>query len=240
MVTMQAKEFSQVIKRNLIQEYKQHYTQGIYGQIQIEFAYHSNRLEGGGLSLEQVRSLFLDGLILPDVKPVHLLDVEEITGHFQMFDEMLMTISNSLSHNLLKKYHLCLRNGVTRTLNFAGEYSNINQKEDSLPEELVKTMESLIQNYNEKDSHSLEDMARFHVQMEKILPFFQGNSRIGRLVLFKECLKNERIPFWIHNENESVYHFALQKGKETGDIEDLVCLFKKEQDAFYEKFKDRI
>ena len=237
---MQVQEFSQTIKQELIQEHKQHARQGIYGQIQMEFAYHSNRLEGGKLSLEQVRSIFSEGLLLPDTKPVRLLDIEEITGHFQMFDEMLMTISNTLSHNLLKKYHLCLRNGVTGTLNFAGEYSNVNQKEESLPEELVKTMESLIRNYNEKDTHSLEDLARFHVQMEKILPFFQGNSRIGRIVLFKECLKDEKIPFWIHDENETVYRQALQKGKETGDIEDLVHLFKQEQDAFYEEFKDKI
>lgn len=228
------KEWIEELIQKLLNEQKTNQKDGIYAWMQIEAAYQSNKIEGNTLTRKQVASIFTRGEIIPDDNTIRLIDIEETTGHFVMFDEMLKTLNNSVSNNLLKKYHLCFRNSSSQDVrkgSYAGEYHKQNKQEEHECQRVTQRMDDLINTYNERDTHSLESLARFHAAYEEIMPFQGGNSRIGRLLLIKECLRSNQIPFIVHAANQATYKDALRKAQDE-QLDELMVFFKKEQINF--------
>ena len=156
-----------------------------------------------------------------------------------MFNEMLKTYDQPLSHELIKSYHFKLKSGVfedNANSYLVGEYKNrrnqVGNIQTALPEEVYDCMSTLIGDYNEKIKHTLYDLTVFHSQFEMIHPFQDGNGRTGRIILFKECLKNNIIPFIVNDVNKADYYHALSEASLNKDYVPLFDFFQKEQKAF--------
>lgn len=235
-----------LIQRFLIEKEKND-RGGIYALTQRMLAYNSNKIEGSTLSEEQTASLFETGTLSADGTIVRAKDVEEMTGHFLMFNEMLNTYDEPLSHELIKRYHYKLKSGVFEDLANGypvGEYKNrrnlVSNITTALPSEVQDKMTELLEKYNNISSCSIEDIARFHAAYEKIHPFQDGNGRTGRLIIFKECLKNGLVPLIIDDRDKAKYYDALNKAQTQDDIQPLCSFFKSEQTKYYEISKDYV
>ena len=228
----------ELINRFLI-EFNKNDRSGIYGLIQKMLAYNSNKIEGSTLTEKQTASLFETGSLAQEEILIRAKDVEEMTGHFMMFNEMLKTYNQPLSHELIKNYHFKLKSGVFEDMAngyLVGEYKNRRNQagniQTALPEEVYECMSTLIGDYNEKINHTLYDLTVFHSQFEMIHPFQDGNGRTGRIILFKECLKNNIIPFIVNDVNKADYYHALSEASLNKDYVPLFDFFQKEQKAF--------
>ena len=164
---------------------------GVYALTQRKMAYNSNRIEGSTLTEKQTASIFETGTIRADGSIFRTKDVEEMTGHFTMFNYMLETCEELLSQTLIKAYHYRLKAGVFEDIANGypiGEYKNrrnmVSDIMTSAPENVEEDMKALLDSYNEKESHNLKDLAKFHAKFEKIHPFQDGNGRTGRMILF--------------------------------------------------------
>lgn len=220
-------------------EFKKNDRSGIYGLTQRMLAYNSNKIEGSTLTEKQTASLFETGSLAQEEILIRAKDVEEMTGHFMMFNEMLKTYDQPLSHELIKSYHFKLKSGVfedNANSYLVGEYKNrrnqVGNIQTALPEEVYDRMSTLIGDYNEKINHTLYDLTVFHSQFEMIHPFQDGNGRTGRIILFKECLKNNIIPFIVNDVNKGDYYHALSEASLNKDYVPLFDFFQKEQKAF--------
>lgn len=189
---------------------------GIYALTQRMLAYNSNRIEGSTLTEEQTASLFETGTVYADGEVIRAKDVEEMTGHFSMFNEMLKTFDQPLSHELIKSYHFRLKSGVFEDLSngyAVGEYKTraniVGNIVTALPQEVFEKMDNLINSYNQKGKHTIEDIAQLHADFERIHPFQDGNGRTGRILIFKECLKNKIVPLVINDRDKALYYKAL-------------------------------
>ena len=228
----------ELINRFLI-EFNKNDKSGIYGLTQKMLAYNSNKIEGSTLTEKQTASLFETGSLAQEEILIRAKDVEEMTGHFMMFNEMLKTYDQPLSHELIKSYHFKLKSGVFEDMvngYLVGEYKNrrnqVGNIQTALPEEVYDRMSTLIGDYNEKINHTLYDLTVFHSQFEMIHPFQDGNGRTGRIILFKECLKNNIIPFIVNDVNKADYYHALSEASLNKDYVSLFDFFQKEQKAF--------
>ena len=198
----------------------------IYHKTQIELAYNSNRIEGSTLTHEQTRYMYetktIDGIALVN-------DVIEMQNHFRLFDYMLDTVEDELSEQIIKEYHKILKTHTHDSEYFnVGEYKNLpNEVGGNItaqPSEVPIKMRELLSHYNKKDEHSMEAIIDFHYQFESIHPFQDGNGRVGRMIMFKECLKYKIIPFIIQDEYKLFYYRGLQNYKtEEGFLVDT-CL----------------
>ena len=220
-------------------EFKKNDRSGIYGLTQRTLAYNSNKIEGSTLTEKQTASLFETGSLAQEEILIRAKDVEEMTGHFMMFNEMLKTYDQPLSHELIKSYHFKLKSGVFEDMAnsyLVGEYKNrrnqVGNIQTALPEEVYDRMSTLIGDYNEKIEHTLYDLTVFHSQFEMIHPFQDGNGRTGRIILFKECLKNNIIPFIVNDVNKADYYHALSEASLNKDYVPLFDFFQKEQKGF--------
>lgn len=212
---------------------------GIYGITQREFAYNSNRIEGSRLSKEQTASLFNTGTIMSDGEIYRAKDIEETNGHFLMFNLALKTMNEMLSETLIKQYHAALKQGVfeDRANGYPiGEYKNrqniVWDIETVKPDQVHEKMCGLLEAYHNSNKH-LFDITKLHVEYEKIHPFQDGNGRTGRMVLFRECLKNGVIPFVIYDKNKDKYTHLLNAAQKTGDIVALAEYFEEEACKYY-------
>lgn len=228
------------LEKRLQIEFKKQDKSGIYGVTQYMLAYNSNKIEGSQLTEKQTISLFETGTILASGEIVRAKDVEETTGHFMMFNEMLSTYQQPLSQELIKKYHFRLKSGVFEDLAngyVAGEYkrrpNRVGNIETAMPQEVPEKMQHLLEQYETKKEIGLKELAWFHLEYEKIHPFQDGNGRTGRLLLFKECLRNSIVPFIILDEDKAEYYHALQEN----NIEVLEDFFKKEQGKYYQSMQ---
>lgn len=217
-------------------EQKNHDRGGVYALTQRMLAYNSNKIEGSTLTEKQTASLFDTGTLSSEDAVIRAKDVEEMTGHFLMFNEMLKTYSLPLSHNLIKSYHYKLKSGVFEDIANGypiGEYKNrrnmVSDIVTALPEEVEARMTELLAWYNAVPQHSLGDLARFHAEYEKVHPFQDGNGRTGRVILFKECLKNGIVPFIIRDDEKVAYYHALNAAQTKGDYTPLESIFQKGQ-----------
>ena len=164
-----------------------------------------------------------------------------MTGHFLMFNEMLKTYNEPLSHELMKRYHYKLKSGVFEDIANGypiGEYKNrrniVSDITTALPEDVHARMTALLDEYNAADKHDLHGLAKFHADYEAIHPFQDGNGRTGRLILFKECLKNDIIPFVVNDSRKAEYYHALNTAQTKQDYSPLERFFREEQ-AEYRK-----
>ena len=245
---MNEKEFvNKLISRMKIEREKEDRS-GIYGYVQRKLAYNSNRIEGSTLTEEQTASLFDTRTIISNGEVIRSKDVEEMSGHFLMFNHMLDTLDQDLSEELIKQFHYYLKVGVfeDRANGYpCGEYKNrrniVSDISVTLPADVPDKMRRFISNYHSKEHHSIDDLALMHGDYESIHPFQDGNGRTGRIILFRECLKNDLIPLIIDNNNKALYNNSLnnyQKNNDNG--EKLINYLKSEQKDFYEKTYDLI
>lgn len=228
-------------------ENKKQIRNGVYGYTQRTMAYNSNKIEGSKLTKEQTNSLFETRTLKTDTEFVRAKDVEEATGHFIMFNTVLNNYSEELSEDLIKEYHYALKSGVfeDKANGFpVGEYKNraiiVADMKTASPLNVPKLMNELINDYNSKNVITLKDIAEFHAQYEKIHPFQDGNGRTGRIIIYKECLKNNIFPFIIEDEYKSTYYECLQKAQMENNYKPLVDFFIKEQKKYYDYVIDLI
>lgn len=210
---------------------------GIYGIVQITAAYNSNKIEGGLLSEEQVTEIFRQGQVMSG--DFRNKDVEEMQGHFKMFDYMLGSLGKPLSAEIIKDMHRNLKEDVFEDLAngyIVGDWktrrNTVGGITTALPDEVPKRIEELVVN----KVVTIEDIARFHVEFERIHPFQDGNGRVGRMIILKQCLNNNLIPIIIMASDQEQYYRSLVSAQNQKDYSMLVELFKKEQ----EKFKMRL
>ena len=214
---------------------------GIYGFIQRGLAYNSNKIEGSTLTEDDTWTLFNTGNLYKndDVAFYRAKDIEEMTGHFAMFNKMIENYDQELTEDIIKDYHRLLKQGVFEDIanGYAiGEYKtrpNIVGSKDmvtSSPQMVENDIKELLSWYSKKEI-SIEVLAEFHEKYEKIHPFQDGNGRTGRIILFKECLKNNLTPFIIMDSNRLKYYNCLEKAH-NGNINDLTNYFKEEQELF--------
>ena len=214
---------------------------GVYAYTQRFLAYNSNRIEGSTLTEEQTASLFDNGTLPKSDDYYRAKDVEEMNGHFLMFNKMLCTLEEPLSQDLIKQLHYELKSGVfeDRANGYAiGDYKKrpnmVGTYQTTKPSDVENEMNLLLEWYFEQKVN-LSVLAEFHARYESIHPFQDGNGRTGRILLFRECLKNEIVPFVIEDINRNEYLEALKEYREDNKLSMLIELFKKEQAYYLEK-----
>ena len=215
----------------------------VYAYTQRLLAYNSNKIEGSKLTEEQTASLFDNGTLPKSDDYYKAKDVEEMNGHFLMFNKMLDTLDEPLSQELIKKFHFELKSGVfeDRANGYAiGDYKQrpnmIGMYQTVRPENVNQEMGFLMNWYSSQEVN-LSVLAEFHARYESIHPFQDGNGRTGRLILFRECLKNGVVPVVIEDINRSEYLEALKKYREEKKLDKLITLLEKEQQFYLEKCK---
>ena len=218
---------------------------GIYAMTQRTMAYNSNKIEGSTLTEEQTASLFEDGVLPCSDDFYRAKDVEEMNGHFLMFNKMLDTLALPLTQELIKQFHYELKSGVfeDRANGYAiGEYKQrpnmVHIYPTTKPANVPIAMTELLTWYHTQlnsGNMGIAVLAEFHARYECIHPFQDGNGRTGRLILFRECLKNNITPFIIEDKNRNEYVTALKEYRETGSAEKLACLFEKEQHEYFSR-----
>ena len=222
-------------------EHKKRDRSGVYGLTQRLMAYNSNKIEGSTLTEDQTASLFDTGILPKTDDYYRAKDVEEMNGHFLMFNKMLETLDRDLSQELIKQFHYELKSGVfeDRANGYAiGEYKKranmVGIYKTALPSQVNDEMDSLFAWYDAQNV-SLDTLAEFHARYESIHPFQDGNGRTGRLILFRECLRHDIAPFIIEDSNRPEYLEALKAFRQNNSTKELVALFEKEQDYYRQR-----
>ena len=215
---------------------------GIYHKIQIELTYNSNHIEGSKLTHDQTRYIFETNTIGIENSAVNIDDIVETANHFKCIDMTIDNASRTLNENFIKRLHLTLKNGTSDSRKdwFAvGEYkklpNEVGGKVTTEPDDVADEIKKLLFEYNKSSVKTLDDLLEFHYRFERIHPFQDGNGRVGRLILFKECLRNHIVPFIIDDELKLFYYRGLSEWKsEKGYLRDT-CLTA--QDIFKEYLK---
>ena len=191
---------------------------GIYHKTQIDLTYNSNHIEGSKLTHEQTRYIYETNTIGITNEAVKVDDIMETVNHFRCFDFILDNAEIILSEQLVKDLHKILKTGTTdsqKTWFSVGDYkqtpNEVGGIETSLPEDAHNHMKELLSTYNGISDKTLNDILAFHVQFERIHPFQDGNGRIGRLIMFKECLANDIVPFIITDDMKMFYYRGLNE-----------------------------
>jgi Fic family protein len=191
---------------------------GIYHQIQINFAYNSNHIEGSRLSEDQTRYIYeTHSIISNKEESISINDVNETLNHFRCFDYILENV-NILTEELIKEIHKILKTNTLDSLQDwfkVGEYklrpNTVGGKRTTPPSKVKGEMRKLLKEYNEKENITFDDIIEFHYNFESIHPFQDGNGRVGRLIMFKECLRNNIVPFIIDEKYKAFYYRGLKE-----------------------------
>ncbi|WP_270459713.1 Fic family protein [Faecalitalea cylindroides] len=207
------------------------YSGGIYHRTQIDLTYNSNHMEGSRLTRNQTRYIFETNTVGVENEVLNVDDVIETVNHFCCIDLVIDHADDILSEKFIKELHLTLKNGTSDSRKdwFAvGEYKKIPNEvggmDTALPEEVADKMKTLLKEYNVIKEKRLEDILDFHVKFERIHPFQDGNGRVGRLIMFKECLKHNIVPFIIEDNLKLFYYRGLKEwDNEKGYLTDT-CL----------------
>lgn len=209
---------------------------GIYHKTQIDLTYNSNHIEGSRLTHEQTRFIFETNTIgMSENEAVNVNDIIETVNHFRCVDLIIDHATDKLSAQFIKQLHGVLKSGTTdsRKSWFAvGEYkrlpNEVGGEATCPPEQVEEQMEALLADYN-NGRHNLDDILDLHVRFERIHPFQDGNGRVGRLVMFKECLNAGIVPFIITDELKMFYYRGLREwGRVNGYLTDT-CLTAQDQ-----------
>lgn len=207
------------------------YSGGIYHRTQIDLTYNSNHMEGSRLTRNQTRYIFETNTVGVENEVLNVDDVIETVNHFCCIDLVINHADDILSEKFIKELHLTLKNGTSDSRKdwFAvGKYKKIPNEvggmDTALPEEVANKMKTLLKEYNVIKEKTLEDILDFHVKFERIHPFQDGNGRVGRLIMFKECLKHNIVPFIIEDNLQLFYYRGLKEwDNEKGYLTDT-CL----------------
>lgn len=191
---------------------------GIYHRTQIDLTYNSNHIEGSRLTHDQTRYIFETNTIGIEGESIRVDDIIETTNHFRCIDIIIERAEEKLTESLVKELHLTLKAGTSDSRKdwFAvGEYkrlpNEVGGNETTSPENVHREMKALLREYDSKKRKTFEDIIDFHQRFESIHPFQDGNGRVGRLIMFKECLSNGYVPFIITDELKMYYYRGLRE-----------------------------
>jgi len=220
------KENKNYLLERLREEKKHGIKGGIYHKLQIDLTYNSNHMEGSELTHDQTRYIFETrtiGLVNTN-EVVKVDDIVETINHFSMIDRVIDFANYQLSEAFIKELHKILKTGTSDSrLSWfkIGDYKRranaVGDIETTAPRLVPQEMKKLVDEYNKKGKHTLEEIIEFHVKLERIHPFQEGNGRVGRMIAFKECLKNNIVPFIILDSKKMFYYRGLKNwNKERG------------------------
>lgn len=229
----------------LREEQQTHVPGGLYHKVQIELTYNSNHIEGSRLTQEQTRYIFETNTIGFENENVRVDDVVETANHFRCIDYIIETVNQPLSERMMKRLHFMLKNGTldSRKPWFAvGEYKRVPNEAGGMittdPEKVEVEIRELLEWYRTKESLTLDDLLEFHYRFERIHPFQDGNGRVGRLLLFKECLRNNIVPFIIEDELKLFYYRGLREWRnETGFLRETCLMAQDKFKAYLDYFR---
>lgn len=221
------------------------YSGGIYHKTQIEMTYNSNHIEGSRLTHDQTRYIFETNTIGITGEAVNVDDVIETANHFRCIDLIIDKAKAVLTEKFIKELHLILKNGTSdaRQEWFAiGAYkkmpNEVGGMATALPEDVAAEMQALLAAYSAKKVKTLEDILDFHVRFERIHPFQDGNGRVGRLIMFKECLKYGIVPFIIEDNLKMFYYRGLKEWRrEKGYLTDTCLTAQDRYKAYLDYFR---
>ena len=231
---------------SILQEEKRtKYAGGIYHKTQIDLTYNSNHIEGSRLTHDQTRYIFETNTISVENEVLNVDDVIETSNHFRCIDLIIDHAASTLSEHFIKKLHHILKTGTSDSRKdwFAvGEYKRLPNEvggmQTSLPEEVADRMKALLSDYNAVPKKTLDDILDFHVRFERIHPFQDGNGRVGRLIMFKECLKYNIVPFIIEENLKLFYYRGLKEWyNEKGYLTDTCLTAQDKYKAYLDYFR---
>ncbi len=229
------------LKKELIEQKQTKFKGNIYHHSQVNFAYNSNKIEGSRLTSDETEAIFDTNSFIPKNDDlIKLDDLLESKNHFKLFDYILDNIDKPLNKDMLVEMHKILKRGTSDednprynvggfkiVPNIIGLVNVINT---SSPDMVEKDLEELLEEYNSLNTITLENIIDFHYKFESIHPFSDGNGRIGRIIMYKECLKNNIMPFIVLDEDKSYYMRGLKEYK--NDKMFLIDTIKNEQDKY--------
>ena len=231
---------------SILQEEKRtKYAGGIYHKTQIDLTYNSNHIEGSRLTHDQTRYIFETNTIGVENEVLNVDDVIETSNHFRCIDLIIDHAASTLSEHFIKKLHHILKTGTSDSREdwFAvGEYKRLPNEvggmQTALPEEVADRMKALLSDYNAVPKKTLDDILDFHVRFERIHPFQDGNGRVGRLIMFKECLKYNIVPFIIEENLKLFYYRGLKEWyNEKGYLTDTCLTAQDKYKAYLDYFR---
>ena len=235
------------LKKELIEQKKSKFKGNIYHYSQVNFAYNSNKIEGNKLTSDETEEIFeTDSFIPKSDDAIKLDDLIEMKNHFRLFDYTLDIIDEKLSKDIMIKMHKILKRNTTDEVNprynvggfkvVPNKIGLINVINTSEPQNVENDIDDLLMWYEKIDRISIEDIIEFHVRFERIHPFGDGNGRVGRMIMFKECLKNNILPFIVLDDDKPYYMRGLKEYD--NDKMFLIDTIKNEQDRFEEVCKE--
>lgn len=229
------------LKRELVSQKNSKFKGNIYHYSQVNFAYNSNKIEGTHLSEDETEEIFVTNSYIPKSDDVVKLDdLIEMKNHFRLFDYMLDIYEKKLDKNIIIEMNKILKRGTSDEDNprynvggfkiVPNKIGLINVIDTSSPKDTPKDIDNLLSWYNSLKNITLEDIIEFHYKFEKIHPFGDGNGRVGRMIMFKECLKNDIMPFIILDSDKPFYLRGLKNYE--NDKMFLIDTIKNEQDLY--------
>ena len=235
------------LKTELIEQKKSKFKGNIYHYSQVNFAYNSNKIEGSHLSEDETEEIFETNSFIPKTNDaIKVDDLTEMKNHFRLFDYMLDIINDELTKENIIEMNKILKRNTTDEENprynvggfkiVPNKIGLVNVINTSNPEDVSKDMDDLLNWYKNIKNKTLEDIIEFHVRFELIHPFGDGNGRVGRMIMFKECLKNNIMPFIILDKDKPFYIRGLKEYK--NDKMFLIDTIKNEQDIYMEVCED--
>ena len=239
-------DISKINVLDILREQKEMKLKGnLYHNTQIAFTYNTNHIEGSTLTEEQTRYIFETNTILFEDKTIaNVNDIIEATNHFKLIDYMIDVANDELTEDMIKKFHKILKTGTSDSQKEwfnVGEYKQLPNEVGGLkttePKNVERDMKKLLEWYESLKEITINEIIEFHAKFEKIHPFQDGNGRVGRIIAFKECLKNNILPFIILDKDKLFYYRGLnqyQTNKEKGYLIDT-CL--SAQDQYTEMIK---
>ena len=231
---------------SILQEEKRtKYAGSIYHKTQIDLTYNSNHIEGSRLTHDQTRYIFETNTIGVENEVLNVDDVIETSNHFRCIDLIIDHAASTLSEHFIKKLHHILKTSTSDSRKdwfTVGEYKRLPNEvggmQTSLPEEVADKMKALLSDYNAVPKKTLDDILDFHVRFERIHPFQDGNGRVGRLIMFKECLKYNIVPFIIEENLKLFYYRGLKEWyNEKGYLTDTCLIAQDKYKAYLDYFR---
>lgn len=240
------KKESQITLLDILQDQKKNkYSGGIYHKTQIDLTYNSNHIEGSRLTYDQTRYIFETNTIGVENEVLNVNDIIETVNHFRCVDVVIDNAKATLTEKFIKELHLILKTGTSdagKAWFAVGDYKKLPNEvggmETALPEEVNDKMKRLLSEDNSKKGKTLEDILEFHVRFERIHPFQDGNGRVGRLIMFKECLKYNIVPFIIDDDLKFFYYRGLKEwNQERGYLIDTCLAAQDKYKAYLDYFR---
>lgn len=195
---------------------------GIYHKLQVEMTYSSNNIEGSKLSIDQTKAIFETNTIgvTSNDESIKVDDIVEARNHFRCIDYVIDNAKKKLSESMIKQLHYLLKQNTSDSFISwfkVGDYKALENEvgdiKTSKPQDVSKDMKNLLEEYNSKTNIKVEDIMDFHYKFETIHPFQDGNGRVGRLIMLKECLKHNIVPILIKSEFKDFYYRGLKEYK---------------------------